>query len=89
LATTKPFAKLDGSSILIGKRKVFALAAALGAFTFNVGAWDYEEHRAIHELALVSLPAGSGGFTLTSALKQRIASSEASRTAGTTWAICH
>jgi len=73
LATTKPFAKLGGSSILIMKRNVFALAAALGGFTFNLGAWDYEEHHAINELALASLPADFGGFTLTPALKHRIA----------------
>jgi hypothetical protein len=36
------------------KRILFALAAALGAFTFNAGAWDYEGHRAINELALAS-----------------------------------
>ena len=55
------------------KRKLFALAAALGAFTFNVGAWDYEGHHAINELALASLPKDFGGFTLTPALKHRIA----------------
>jgi len=55
------------------KRKLFALAAAAGAITFNLGAWDYEGHRAINELALASLPADFGGFTLTPALKHRIA----------------
>lgn len=55
------------------KRKWFALAVALGAFTFNVGAWDYEGHRAINELALASLPRDFGGFTLTPALRNRIA----------------
>ena len=53
--------------------KLFALAAALGAFAFNAGAWDYEEHHAINELALASLPQDFGGFTLTPALKHRIA----------------
>ncbi len=51
----------------------FAFAAALGGFTFNVSAWDYEGHHAINELALASLPQDFGGFTLTPALKHRIA----------------
>ena len=55
------------------KIKLFALAAALGAFTFNAGAWDYEGHRAINELALASLPADFGGFTLSPERKSRIA----------------
>ncbi len=45
----------------------------LGAFTFNAGAWDYESHRAVNELALASLPSDFGGFELTPALKDRIA----------------
>ena len=45
----------------------------LGALTFNAGAWDYEGHHAINELALASLPADFGGFTLTPAMKNRIA----------------
>ena len=45
----------------------------LGVLTLNVGAWDYEGHHAINELALASLPADFGGFTLTPALKHRIA----------------
>ena len=45
------------------KRRLFTLAAALGAFVFNAGAWDYEGHHAINELALASLPADFGGFT--------------------------
>jgi hypothetical protein len=73
LATAGRSAKLGGGRNLIMKRILFALAAALGAFTFNAGAWDYEGHRAINELALASLPADFGGFTLTPALKHRIA----------------
>jgi len=28
------------------------MAAALGVFTFNAGAWDYEGHRVVNQLAL-------------------------------------
>ena len=55
------------------KGKLFALAAALGTFTFNAGAWDYEEHHAINELALASLSPDFGGLALTPVLKHRIA----------------
>jgi hypothetical protein len=54
-------------------KKFFTLAAALGAFALNVGAWDYEGHHAINELALASLPPDFGGFDMTPALKTRIA----------------
>ena len=54
-------------------QKLLAVAAVLGALTFNAGAWDYEGHHAINELALASLPADFGGFTLTPALKTRVA----------------
>jgi hypothetical protein len=54
------------------KVKLFTLAVVLGAFGFNAGAWDYEGHRAVNELALASLPPDFGGFELTSALKNRI-----------------
>ena len=50
----------------------FTMAAALGAFTFNVGAWDYEGHHMVNELALASLPKDFG-IDLTPALKGRIA----------------
>jgi len=73
LATMRRSAKLCGSRHLIMKRKLFALTAVLGAFAFNLGAWDYEGHHAINELALASLPKDFGGFTLTPALKHRIA----------------
>jgi hypothetical protein len=53
------------------KRKFFALLAALGAFAFDAGAWDYEGHHAINELALASLPSDFG-IELTPALKTRI-----------------
>ena len=55
------------------KRKLFIFAVTLGAFTFRAGAWDYEGHHAINELALASLPKDFGGFELTTALKDRIA----------------
>jgi hypothetical protein len=55
------------------KQKLFLIAVALGAFVFNVNAWDYEGHHAVNELALASLPPDFAGFTLTSALKDRIA----------------
>jgi len=54
-------------------KKSLAVAAMLGALTFNAAAWDYEEHHAINELALASLPADFGGFTLTPERKARIA----------------
>jgi len=54
------------------KLKLFALATVLGVFTFNAGAWDYEGHHAINELALASLPDDFGGLTLTPVLKHRI-----------------
>jgi hypothetical protein len=37
------------------------------------GAWDYEAHHAINELALAALPPSYGGLELTPALKNRIA----------------
>jgi hypothetical protein len=55
------------------KQKKFVFLAALAMFTFDAGAWDYEGHHAVNELALASLPPDFGGFTLTSALKDRIA----------------
>jgi len=54
------------------KRKFFAVALGLGAFLFNAGAWDYEGHHAVNELALASLPKDFG-IELTPALKGRIA----------------
>jgi hypothetical protein len=48
------------------------VALAAGAFAFNAGAWDYEGHHAINELALASLPS-KFGIQLTPALKRRIA----------------
>ena len=54
------------------KSKLFVLAIASGAFTFNVGAWDYDGHHAINELALASLPKDFGGFEMRSALKGRV-----------------
>src|ERR1700690_4485224 len=53
-------------------RKFLTVTVVLGVLTLNAGAWDYEGHRAINELALASLPADFGGFTLTPAMKTRI-----------------
>jgi hypothetical protein len=53
------------------KRTFLAITAAAGAFVFNAGAWDYDGHHAINELALASLP-GNFGIELTPALKGRI-----------------
>jgi hypothetical protein len=72
LAMAQRLVRLDADRNRIMKRKIFALAVALGAVTFSVGAWDYEGHHAINELALASLPPDFGGFTLTPALKHRI-----------------
>jgi len=52
------------------KKMMFALA--LGAFAFHAGAWDYEGHHAVNELALASLPPDFG-IQLTPELKNRIA----------------
>jgi hypothetical protein len=54
-------------------KKSLAVAVMLGALALNVGAWDYDGHRAINELALASLPADFGGFALTPAMKERVA----------------
>ena len=53
-------------------QKILTVAVVLGAAAFNAGAWDYEGHYAINELALASLPADFGGVTLTPVLKTRI-----------------
>lgn len=53
--------------------KLFLFAAALGAFTFPAGAWDYEGHQAVNELALASLPANFPGFVLKPEARARIA----------------
>lgn len=55
------------------KFRFFAVALALGAFTFAARAWDYEGHHTVNELALSTLPGDFGGFELTPALKNRIA----------------
>jgi hypothetical protein len=53
------------------KRKFFTIAVVFGVLAFNAGAWDYEGHHAINELALASLPPDFG-IELTPALKGRI-----------------
>ena len=47
---------------IIMKRKWITVAATLGLLALRAGAWDYEGHHVINELALASLPAGFGGF---------------------------
>jgi hypothetical protein len=54
------------------KRNIFLLLTA-GLFSFNAGAWDYEGHHMVNELALASLPKDFGGFEMTPALKSRVA----------------
>ena len=54
------------------KRKLFILVVISGTFTFSAGAWDYEGHHSVNELALASLPKDFGGFEMTPALKGRI-----------------
>jgi hypothetical protein len=59
------------------KWKLFVFIITLGIVNQfsqqKLDAWDYEEHQVINELALASLPPDFGGFTLTPALKNRIA----------------
>ena len=66
------------------KKYLFILLAA-GLGIFKAGAWDYEGHRAVNELALASLPADFG-IQLTPALKGRIA---VSRGRAGSLAECH
>ena len=58
---------------IIMKRKLLTVAATLGLLALRAGAWDYEGHHVINELALASLPADFGGFKLTPAYKNRVA----------------
>jgi len=53
--------------------KIFVCAAALGALPFSAGAWDYEGHHAVNELALDSLPSSFPAFVLTPEARVRIA----------------
>ncbi|MEI6195633.1 MAG: hypothetical protein WCS42_15030 [Verrucomicrobiota bacterium] len=53
-------------------KQCFTMAVALGAVTLNIGAWDYEGHHMVNELALASLPKDFG-IDLTPALKGRVA----------------
>ncbi len=52
--------------------KKILLATMVGVLAFKVGAWDYEGHHAVNELALASLPSDFG-IQLTPELKDRIA----------------
>jgi hypothetical protein len=53
--------------------RIFTLAAALVAFSFQARAWDYEGHQAVNELALASLPTNFPAFALTPEARVRIA----------------
>jgi len=53
--------------------RIFTLAAALGAFCFPAGAWDYEGHQAVNELAMASLPPNFPAFALTPEARIRLA----------------
>ena len=55
------------------KRKFFTTILVLGSLIFSAGAWNYEGHHTVNELALATLPPNFGGFELTPALKNRIA----------------
>ena len=55
------------------KRIIFTVLTTTGLFAVNAGAWDYEGHHTINQLALASLPKDFGGFELTAALKNRVA----------------
>jgi len=57
---------------LLRQSKLFLLAAAVSAFTFSAGAWDYEGHQAVNDLALASLPANFPAFVLTPEARVRI-----------------
>ncbi len=54
------------------KWKMFSVALALGAFVFNAGAWDYEGHHAVNQLAIASLPKDFG-IEMTVNISNRIA----------------
>ena len=43
------------------KKRLLTIAAMLGVLVLNAGAWDYEGHHVINELALASLPANLAG----------------------------
>ena len=55
------------------KRRFFTTMLALGTLIFSAGAWNYEGHQVVNELALATLPPDFGGMDLTPALKNRIA----------------
>jgi hypothetical protein len=54
------------------KHKIFATFLVFGSLIFSAGAWNYEGHHTVNELALATLPPDFGGFELTPALKNRI-----------------
>ena len=55
------------------KLKLFSAAAIACTFALKSGAWDYEGHHAVNELALASLPAGFPAFVLAPETRTRIA----------------
>jgi hypothetical protein len=71
LAITGTFARVRAHQQIM-KFKWFAVSVVFGALALNSGAWDYEGHHAVNELALASLPKDFGGFELTPALKGRV-----------------
>jgi hypothetical protein len=54
------------------KTTFLSIALVAGAFSFNCGAWDYDGHHTVNELALASLPKDFG-IEMTPALKGRVA----------------
>ena len=50
-----------------------AVVAALMAMSFSAGAWDYEGHRIVNQLALTSLPKNFPAFVRAPAAAERIA----------------
>ena len=54
------------------KQTFLAMLLLAGTPLFNASAWDYEEHHAVNELALASLPTNFPAFVLTPAARTRI-----------------
>ena len=60
--------------VIVSPGRVAALCVLLAAFSVqHVGAWDYEGHRVINQLALASLPKDFPDFVRTPAAAERIA----------------
>src|SRR5881394_2478234 len=52
---------------------LFAAALAVGFLPARVGAWDYEGHRVVNQLALASLPTNFPAFVRAPEAQERIA----------------